>query len=58
MNVFVIFIAVLSSEGYSFTTAKSYLSGISFYIKLNGWPDPSEAFVVKKMLKGFQDLLD
>ena len=24
------------------------------YIKLNGWSDPSEAFVVKKMLKGFQ----
>ena len=29
-------------------------TGISFYIKLNGWSDPSEAFVVKKMLKGFQ----
>ena len=54
INVLVNFIAFLSSEGYSFSTAKSYLSGISFYIKLNGWPDLSEAFVVKKMLKGFQ----
>ena len=54
INVLVNFIAFLSSEGYSYSTAKSYLSGISFYIKLNGWSDPSEAFVMKKMLKGFQ----
>ena len=53
INVLVNFIAFLSSEGYSLSTAKPYLSGISFYIKLNGWSDSSEDFEVKKMLKGF-----
>lgn len=50
------FIAYLYSEGYSFSTAKTYISGISFYTKLNNGSDPSEAFVVKKMLRGFQRL--
>lgn len=48
------FIAYLSINGYKFATARSYLAGVSFYIKINNWPDPSEAFIVKKLLKGFQ----
>ena len=50
------FIAYLSSEGYSFSSAKTYLSGTSFYTKLNDGTDPFDVCVVKKMLKGFQRL--
>ena len=48
------FIAYLSTQGYKSSTARSYVAGISFYIRINNWPDPSESFVVRKMLKGFQ----
>ena len=48
------FIAYLSTQGYKSSTARSYVAGISFYIGINNWPDPSESFVVRKMLKGFQ----
>lgn len=35
-------------KGYKDATAKSYVSGISFYLKINGWVDTTETFIVKK----------
>ena len=32
----------------------TYISGLSFYHLLNNWYDPSELFVVKKLLEGCQ----
>lgn len=48
------YIAFLSKEGYSYKTAKTYLSGINHKIKLNNWNDHSNSFILEKMLKGMQ----
>ena len=48
------FIAYLSSKSYSSSTAHSYISDISFYVKINNWADITDCFLVRKMLKGFQ----
>ena len=50
------FITYLFSEGYSFSSAKTYLSGISFHTKLNDGTDPFDVFVEKNMLKSIQRL--
>ena len=47
------FVAHLSLQKKSLSTAKTYLAGISTKHKLNGWEDPTESFMVKKLLKGF-----
>ena len=47
------FIAYLSLKGCTYSTASSYISGLSFYFKINGWEDPTQAFVVRKLLKGY-----
>lgn len=49
------FIAFLSSKSYKHSTASSYVSGISFFLKVNSWPDITEAFIVRKMLKGLRN---
>ena len=46
------FIAHLILAKYSHSTIKSYLSGISFFQKLNGFEDTTQSFIVKKLLKG------
>ncbi|XP_061196930.1 uncharacterized protein LOC133205188 isoform X2 [Saccostrea echinata] len=50
------YIAYLSSKGTTYTTAKTYLAGLSFTIKLGNFPDPCQFFIVKKMLHGFKQL--
>ena len=35
------FIAYLSSHGYQYLTAKTYLAGVSFYITAHNWFDPT-----------------
>ena len=48
------FIACMSLNGHKSSTIVSYISGISYYLKLNGWVDVTEVFIVLKMLKGLQ----
>ncbi|XP_062616410.1 uncharacterized protein LOC134278099 [Saccostrea cucullata] len=50
------YIAYLSSKGTTYSTAKTYLAGLSFNIKLGNFPDPCQFFIVKKMLNGFKQL--
>ena len=47
------FIAYLSLKRCTYSTASSYISDLSFYFKINGWEDPTQAFVVRKLLKGY-----
>ena len=44
----------MSLNGHKSSTIVSYISGISYYLKLNGWVDVTEVFIVRKMLKGLQ----
>lgn len=50
------YIAFLSKKGYSYKTAKSYLSGINYKMKINNWNDYSGSFILGKMLNGMQRL--
>ncbi len=47
------FIAFLSSQGYSPATAATYVAAIGYVHKLNGWPDPTEKFIIRRILDGF-----
>lgn len=40
----------MSESGLAFSTAKCYLSGISFVINLHGWKNPVDSFIIKKLL--------
>ena len=46
------FIGFLSLKQYAATTVRSYLSGISFHIKIQGNVDVTQNFIIKKMLSG------
>ncbi|XP_060584407.1 uncharacterized protein LOC132740509, partial [Ruditapes philippinarum] len=48
------FIGYLSLKKFAFATVNSYLSGISFFLKMNGIPDNTQSFIVKKMLCGMR----
>ena len=50
------YIAFLSEKSYSPATAKSYISGISYKIKINNLEDRTQSFILKKMLQGMQRL--
>ena len=46
------FIAWLSLQRYSPATISIYVAGVSCHFKLKGEPDPTDYFVVAKMLEG------
>ncbi|KAK3099696.1 hypothetical protein FSP39_008146 [Pinctada imbricata] len=48
------FIGYLSLEGQAASTARSYVSGISFKCKTEYDFDPTNAFVIAKLLEGFK----
>ena len=48
------FIAYMYTNSYSVSTARSYLAGLSFYIKLQNHTDITENFIIKKMLEGYK----
>lgn len=48
------FLAYLSSSGYAFKTVNTYIFGLSFFLKLYGWPELTNSFIIKKMLSGLQ----
>jgi integrase len=47
------FIASMSIAGKAYSTARTYLAGIAAKHKLNGWRDPTESFLVQKVMQGF-----
>ena len=51
---YVLFISYCFERGFSPATIKTYISGLSFYHKLHNWYDPSELFIIKKLLEGCQ----
>ena len=51
-NHIVLFISYCFECGYAPSTIVTYVSGISFKHKLNSWYDPSQLFVIKKLLEG------
>lgn len=51
-----IFISYCFEQGYAPSTITTYISGISFQHKLHHWTDPTELFVVKKLLEGCRRL--
>ena len=46
------YIVFLSNKGYSAPTAKSYISGISFKLKMHDSVDHTKSFVAQKLLTG------
>jgi hypothetical protein len=50
------FIAYLSLQGLSFRTAQLYTSAIGYKCKVSGYPDVTQHFVVRKVLKGLTRL--
>lgn len=46
------FAASLSLSGKSHSTARTYLAGLSAKHKLNGWDDPTDNFLLKKLFQG------
>ena len=48
----VLFLSFCFEKGYSPTTLYTYCSGISFFHKMKSWPDPTDKFIVKKILEG------
>lgn len=48
------FIAYLFQHHFSHSSISCYLSGISFYCKINQFEDTCQKFVVRKMLEGIK----
>lgn len=46
----------LSSSGLAYSTARSYLSAISYHCKLQGIDDPTSEFLITKLLQGMKRL--
>ena len=53
----VAYIAHLNLQGAASSSICTYISAISYIHKINGWPDPSESFIVSKMKEGCKRLL-
>ncbi|XP_048757048.2 uncharacterized protein LOC130046337 isoform X2 [Ostrea edulis] len=52
----VYYLAYLSTKNISFSTAKCYLSGLSYHLQIQGKEDTTKVFIVKKMLEGMHRL--
>jgi hypothetical protein len=50
------YIRCLSVNGFALSTVKSYLSGISFNLEIQGLSDLTNNFIIKKMLDGYDKL--
>ena len=48
----ILFISHLSLSGYSSETISTYVSGIGYHHKMNHYHDPTNRFVIRKMLEG------
>ena len=56
MQVLATYIAYLYTKGYAPSTITSQVSAIAFIHKLSNVPDPSESFLIKKLLAGARNL--
>ncbi|XP_061178924.1 uncharacterized protein LOC133187541 [Saccostrea echinata] len=56
LNHIMSFIAWLYQHKKSYNTINTYVAGISYYHKIHGLSDPTQFFVIKKLLKGAQHL--
>ena len=54
--MFCLFVAYLFDLKYAASTVNTYVSALSYSHKLSGFPDPSKAFVVVQILKGYGKL--
>lgn len=50
------FVSWLHMEGKSHNTINTYVAGLSYYHRLNGFTDPTQFFIIKKLIKGAQQL--
>lgn len=48
------YIAYMFKEDLSYSTARSYLTGVGFLSKLNNFEDVTRRFVLTKMMEGFK----
>ncbi|XP_063967563.1 uncharacterized protein LOC135157047 [Lytechinus pictus] len=46
------FIAYLSWNGYAGATISTYISGLAFTMQTLGWPDVTDAFVIRRLVDG------
>ena len=51
-NQVTMFVGHMSLAGYAPSTIETYVSAIKYYHKINGWPDPTNAFIMTKLLEG------
>lgn len=50
------YVSWLHKEGKSHNTINTYVAGLSYYHRLNGFTDPTQFFIIKKLIKGAQQL--
>ncbi|XP_062604850.1 uncharacterized protein LOC134266650 [Saccostrea cucullata] len=50
------FIAFCFQSNIAASTLKTYISALSYNFKIQGFEDPSQQFVIRKMLQGYQKL--
>jgi len=48
----VLFISYCFEKGYAPATISTYVAGVSYLHKLNGWYNPQDIFCIKKLLEG------
>lgn len=48
------FVGYLSAKGLSYATVRSYLAGLSYLTKLQDFQDPTDQFLVSKLLQGLK----
>lgn len=56
LNELVSYIAFMFRAGFAHSTVSCYMSGISFYNKLNELEDNTQRFIVRKLLDGYKRL--
>ena len=52
----VAFISALSLEGKAPSTIISYIAGVAYMHKVNNWQDPTESFIIQKLIEGSKRL--
>lgn len=48
------FIGWLSLHGLAYNTAKLYITAVGYHCKIKGYVDPTQHFIISKMLEGFR----
>ena len=46
------FVAYMYQEGFKAETIRSHLSAIAYSHKMQGFPSPTDSFLIKKLIKG------